>query len=698
MVPVLKKLPVSCNKDCGGGCPLLAHIEDGRLQRITNNPLKNPYMTGCVRGYQMPKVVYASDRLTSPLVRTGERGSGKFREISWEEGLDLVAQRLQEIGKKYGKGAILSIGGSGSCVGAVHNTALLKERFFRLLGNCTEPDGNYSEQAIEFTGAYLFGGAHTGLDPGTLQHSNLIILWGANIVDNRFGCEMESRIREARQRGAPVIVIDPRRTRTASRLGTTWIPVQPGTDSVLMAAVLHVLLDEGLVDRTSVERLSAGFGGLEAYIRGKNDRTAKTPERAERICGTPASRIRELALLYGKTKPAALLPGLSIQRTVGGEEAVRLTAALQVATGNVGILGGSTGGNILNKLPQPRCDTIRLHRVHRGPSISVSRWPDAVLGDTADCYPCDIQLIYSVGCNFLSQGSDIHKNIRAFQKVAFSVCHDYFLTPMAQYSDVVFPVTTFLERADVIFPRSNYLFYSHQVIEPVGDGKNDYDIFCELADRLGFLEEFSENRSSDAWLEHILARSEVPDIEAFKETGIHEGEEQCRTGLSDFVAEPEAHPLNTPSGKIQLDFAEYGETGFSPFPECRVLEKSKAFPLRLITPHARYRTHSQNHNIPWFRERQDRSLWMNPLDARARGIADGQEILVKSSRGCMRIEAHVTEDIMPGVVSALEGVWPEIDRDGIERAGSVNILTPTDPTEPSLGSRTHSVLVEVSTP
>ena len=125
----MKKLPVSCNKDCGGGCPLIAHIEDGRLQRITNNPLKNPYMTGCVRGYQMPKVVYAHDRLTSPLVRTGKRGSGKFSEISWEE----------------------------------------------------------------------------GLDPATLQHSNLIILWGANIVDNRFGCEMESRIREARPTAIPVI-------------------------------------------------------------------------------------------------------------------------------------------------------------------------------------------------------------------------------------------------------------------------------------------------------------------------------------------------------------------------------------------------------------------------------------------------------------------------------------------------------------
>jgi len=697
MVVVMKKLPVSCNKDCGGGCPLIAHVENGRLQKITNNPLRNRYMTGCVRGYQMPKAVYAPDRLRSPLIRTGERGSGQFKQASWEQALDLVAQQLQETGETYGKSAILPIGGSGSCVGAVHNTALLKDRFFRLLGNCTELSGNYSEQTIEFTGAFLFGGAFTGLDPGTLQHSNLIILWGANIVDNRFGCEMESRIREAKRRGVPVIVIDPRRNRTVSRLGTTWIPVQPGTDSVLMAAVLHVLLERGLVDHESVQRLSRGFEGLEAYIRGENDGMAKTPEWAESICGTPAPLIREFAALYGNTKPAALLPGLSIQRTWGGEEAVRMAAVLQIATGNVGIHGGSTGGNILNKLPQPLCETIRLNRANQGSSIPVSRWPDAVIGGTAEGDPCDVRLIYTVGCNFLSQGSDIHKNIQAFQKVRFSVCHDYFLTPTARYSDVVLPVTTFLERSDVIFPRSNHLFYSHKAIEPVEDVKNDYDILCELADRLGFMEEFSENRSAEQWIEHVLAGSEVQDIESFRETGIHVGEDQNRTGLSDFASDPKAHRLNTPSGKIQLDFSAYGETGFTPYPECRVLRQSESFPLRLITPHARYRTHSQNHNIPWFRERQDRSLWIHPTDAHSRGISNGQEVLVMSDRGRMRIAARVTEDITPGVVSAHQGVWPEIDRDGIEMAGSVNILTPTDPTEPSLGSRTHSVLVEVGT-
>jgi anaerobic dimethyl sulfoxide reductase subunit A len=692
---MVQELPVSCNKDCGGGCPLLARVENRRLVKITNNPLKNDYMVGCMRGLQMQRVVYAEDRVTRPLLRTGERGSGSFKEIGWEEALDLIADRLTGLMEKGKESCILPLGGSGSCIGAVHNTALLKERFFRLLGGCTEAAGNYSEQAIEFTSNYLFGGGHTGLDPGSLRHANLIILWGANIVDNRFGCEMEARIREARDRGVPVMVVDPRRTRTAIRLGTWWIPVRPGTDSALMSAVLFVLLKEGLVDRGAVNRLSSGFGGIERYITGDADGVEKSPEWAEGVCGTPAARIRDFALLYGRTKPAALIPGLSTQRTVGGEEAVRFAVSLQIATGNLGVTGGSTGANVLNKLPKPRCGTIALAREHGGPSIQVYQWPDAVLEGTAGGFPSDIRVLYIVGCNFLSQGSDIAKNLQAFTRVDFSVCHDYFLTPTARYSDLVLPVTTFLERADVVFPRSNYLFYSHRVIEPVGDSRNDYDIFCRLAERLGFLEEFSEGRAADQWLEHLLSKSEVADIESLKKTGIYTGHGQERVGLSEFAADPGSNPLRTPSGRVQLDFSPYGATGFENFPNCRILMVNEKFPLRLVTPHARFRIHSQNHNIPWFRALQDHRLWMNPADAGPRGITDDQEVLVQSDRGKMRIPVTVTEDIMPGVVSAYQGVWPVLDGSGTETAGSVNILTSTEPTTPSMGSRTHSVLVEV---
>jgi anaerobic dimethyl sulfoxide reductase subunit A len=689
-------LPVSCNKDCGGGCPLLAHVENSRLVKITNNPYKNPYMAGCVRGYQMPRVVYSKDRLKSPLIRNGPRGSDQFKEVSWKKALDHVSQKLLQTKEKHGEGSILPLGGSGGCVGAVHNTSFLKNRFFGLLGGYTKASGDYSEHAVEFVKPYLFSKAYTGFDPGTLKFSSLIVLWGANIIDTRFGSEMLARIREARKRNVPVIVIDPRKSSTAARLGSQWIPVKPGMDSALMAAVLWVIMEEEFIDRDAVARLSYGFDHFERYVRGLQDGQPRTPDWAERICGTDRNVIHRFARLYGTTKPASLIPGLSIQRTWGGEEAARMAVALQVATGNIGVPGGSTGGNVLNKLPHPRCGTIEPMDKTEGPSIQVYRWPDAVLHGKGGGYSSDIRVIYTVGCNLLTQGSDLNKNIRAFEKADFSVCHDYFLTPTARYCDVVLPVTTFLERNDIIFPRSNHLFYSHKVVEPLYESRNDYNIFCELADRMGFLEGFSENRSADEWIECLLDESEVEDVELFKNNGIYEGKDQLRTGLSVFATDPERHPLNTPSGRIQIYSEKYANTGFSPFPECRILPAEGEFPLRLITPHARLRIHSQNYNIPWFRKRQDDRLWMHPEDAQRRGISDGDIILVRSKQGSMKIELFVTEDIMPGVVSACEGVWPSFDEDGTERNGSVNVLTSTDPTEPSMGSRTHSVLVEVS--
>jgi anaerobic dimethyl sulfoxide reductase subunit A len=691
----LNRLPVSCNKDCGAGCPLIAHIEGDRIVKITNNPYANRYMTGCVRGYQMVRAVYAEDRLKQPLVRTGPRGSGEFKDATWKETLDLIAERLGETAQKHEYDSILPLGGSGSCRGALHNTALLKERFFSLFGGYTETTGNYSEQAVAFTCDLLFGHDHTGLDPATLQYSNLIILWGANIVDDRFGCEMETRIREQKKRGVPIIVVDPRRSRTVSRLGTCWIPVRPGTDSVLMAAVLNVLIKQNLIDRNAVKKLSIGFDNLESYILGRDGEQEKTPEWASGICGTPTETIVQFARQYGQIKPASLIPGLSIQRTIGGEEAVRMAVSLQVATGNLGIMGGSTGGSVLNKLPQPVCPTIKTASPKSSASVPVYHWPDTVLEGRNGGYPGDIRVIYNIGGNYLSQGSDIGKNIRAFQKVDFSVCHEYFLTPTARYCDVVLPVTTFLEREDIVFPLSNHLFYSYKVIDPLEGAKNDYDIFCELADRLGFGKQFSQNRTAAQWIDDFLDGSEVQDIEEFKRTGIYTGTEQQRVGLSHFVSDPKNAPLETPSGRIEIYSEKFAQTGFSPIPECRILQTVAKYPLRLITPHARFRIHSQNDNIPWFKEREDETLWLHPLDAEKRRIVEGQWILVQSERGSMRIRARVTEDIMPGVVCALEGVWPTFGDDGVEYAGSVNVLTPTDPTLPSQGSRTHSVLVDV---
>jgi anaerobic dimethyl sulfoxide reductase subunit A len=445
-----------------------------------------------------------------------------------------------------------------------------------------------------------------------------------------------------------------------------------------------------------VDKYTHGFEELEKHALGITDDVAKTPQWAEKVCGTDAEQIIQLAQLYGQTHPTALIPGLSIQRTIGGEEAIRMSITLQAATGNLGVLGGSTGGLTWGTLPSPRMGAVNVPPNPAGLSIPIYSWPDAILDGKQGGYPSDIKAIYNVGGNFLIQGSDIHKNIKAFNEVEFAVCHEQFLTPTAKYCDIVLPVTTFLERNDIVIPDGgNYLLFSNQAVHPIPEARNDYDVFCQLADRLGFLEEFSENKNEEEWLRSFVEDSEVPDYDEFKRSGIYMGKDQMRVGLSDFVVDPEANPLNTPSGLVEIYSKAYAETGYSPVPECRILQTDEEYPLRLVSPKSRYRINSQNDNIPWFKERERQELWIHPSDAACRGIGDEEGVYVSSPQGLLRIVTRVTEDIMPGVVCLLEGAWPSFDSEGVETAGSVNVLTSTVPTLPSHGSRTHSLFVQV---
>lgn len=690
-------VPVTCNKDCGGECPLLAHVRNGRVVEITNNPLGGPYLTGCARGRLLPDVLYAPDRLKKPLIRNGPCGSGGFREAGWPEALDLVAERLASIKARYGPGAVLHLGGSGAPRGALHNTHRLAKRFLSLSGGYTETYGNYSMAAADYVTPFVLGTRLAGIDPATLQFSKLIVLWGANISDTRLGTETEARIRDARNRGAGVIVIDPRRSTTVRKLATHWLPVHPGTDTALMMAVLYVLIREGLVNRPFVDRLSLGFDELERYVLGHGAEPAKTPAWAEALCGTPAEQIVDFAREYGATHPAALIPGLSIQRTVGGEEAIRTAIALQVATGNLGVLGGSSGALTWGLLPPPRMGAIGVPPNPCRAAVPVVQWPDAILDPAQFGLAHPIKAAYNVGGNYLVQGSDLHKSRQAFAALEFAICHDLFLTPTAQQCDVILPTTSSLERDDIIIPTGgNYLLFAHQAVPPLPETRNDYDIFCELAGRLGFLPEYSEGRDAAQWLAYLAEQSEVPDLDEFRRTGIYVAEDQLRVGLSDFVADPDRHPLATPSGRVEVSAAAYAETGFAPIPHCRILEATDEYPLRLVTPHPRFRIHSQYDNIPRFGRGETQALWIHPEDARLRGVEHGQPVLIRSPQGSVRIMACVTEEIMPGVVSLTEGVWPRFDADGIDRAGSPNVLTSTEPTLPSRATRTHSVLVEVT--
>jgi anaerobic dimethyl sulfoxide reductase subunit A len=691
-----QRLPISCDRDCGGGCPLTAHVHNGRVVKITDAPTGDGHFRGCLKGYRLCDTTYAPDRIRTPLLRTGARGSGGFQAVSWSTALDWVAARLDTLKHQYGSLSVLPHSGSGSCRAAVHNTSRLARRFFSGLGGFVDRCDSYSSAAADYTALGLFGTPWVGIDPDTLDQSKLIVLWGANICSARlFSSRLESIIAKARTNGTRVVVIDPRRSRTADRLADQWIPIRPGTDSAMMAAMLYVINSEGLLDSAFVARTTSGFDALIDSITGTTDGCPQNPRWAERICGVPAETIYELARRYGTAKPAALLPGLSIQRVVGGEENYRFATALQAATGNIGVDGGSSGG-AAGKLPGPEFPAIPVPDLTQMPTIPVYRWADMVLQGQKGGYPADIKAIYSVGANFLNQGSDIAKNRRAFLSVDLVVTHDLFMTPTARFSDAILPATTSLEREDVIFGGDNCLFYSSQAIEPLEGTRHDYDILGALADRLGFAQAFSQGRSANQWLALLMSRSEIDDIDHFKRTGVYMGRDQRRVGLRAFVENPHRAPLNTPSGKIEIRSTAFARDGAAAIPTVRNRKIDRRYPLTLITPHARFRINSQNSNLKWARRLLKRRIWMNADDAARRGLRTGDRVRVESRQGAMEIDVTLDAHIAAGCVVLFQGDWTACDAQGVETGGSANTLTSSTPTLPSQGSRTHSTDVEVT--
>lgn len=695
----MKTVPVFCGKDCGGNaCPLLVEIEGGRAVKMLHNPAGGRHIKACRRGFGLVRAHYAPDRLSRPLIRIGPRGSTSFREATWDEALDMIATRLRDIRARHGPASILSLASAGS-TGALHNTNTLTRRFLNVTGGCTTLAGSYSNGAARAVLPFLFGPQWkiSGFDAATTRSAEMIILWGANLLDTRLGSELPQRLREAKRRGAAIVVIDPRRTSTVAHASTWWMPCRPGTDAALMLATLYVLLDEGLVDRASVDSRAVGFERLERYVLGKDGGLAHTPAWAEEVCGVPAAEIRRFARAYAAARPAMLIPGFSIQRVHAGEETYRLTVALQLATGNFGMRGGSTG-SMNNSLPTPRVGTMDPLAPPGQLHVPVLHWPDAILRGTSGGYPADIHAVYVAGGNYVNQGADAHKSIAAFESLDFAVCHDMFFTPTARYSDVVLPAASPLEKEDIGIPwLGNYLLYKAAALPPGPSARPDWDIFCDLADRMGFGRAFSGDRTASQWIDAFLASSEVPDIAELKRTGVYLAPDQERIGLADFASDPAGHPLGTPSGKVELASERYErETGFPAIPTWRGQEGDERYPLSLLTPKRAERTHSQNGDRSSSLGPADHELEMHPSDAARRGIDPGGGARLFNERGVVHVRVRVSDDIMPGVVSLHEGIWFELDARGEDRAGSANILTGTNGTGSESSCIMHAIAVEVA--
>lgn len=677
----MKELPVFCGKDCGGdACPLVAKIDGGRVVGLRANPASRKGILPCAKGYALASHHYSPHVLRKPLVRHGPRGSGDFRETEIDEALDLAAEGLLKVKRRYGPTSIMDLSSAGS-TGALHNTSLLCRRFLNLFGGCVSLEGSYSSNAAKYALSKVFGSDFhsSGFDPQDALEAKAIVLWGANILEARLGAQLSHFVTAAARKGARIICIDPRATSTVSGLGAEWIPIRPATDCALMYAILRILDGQGTVDREYLRRRALGWEEIFRHCSGEGDGVPKTPEWASRICGISEDHILSLARLWTSVKPVMLIPGYSIQRTEWGEEAMRLSVLLQLASGNFSLKGGSAG-SLNNRSPKPRVGTIDSGDEDGNRRIPISRWPDAILGADETGHP-PIKAVYAAGSNLLNQGGDVKKNIEAFGRLDFAVCNELYLTPTARHCDVVLPAAGPLQKEDIGIPwDGSFLLYKPKILGYQGLERSDYEIFSALSYRLGFGEAYTQGRSETQWIEYFLENSEIPDKDAFKREGIYIKDSPPARPHVAFDRDPENMPLGTSSGK--LEFAYPGAARWREEDWARHVSGCAAL---LITPKKKERVHSQGGNDP--EAAKENRVQIHPDTAMRLGFEDGSLVRITSACGSGRGILALTESIRPGVASLYEGSWIDPEEKNI----SPNILTSSLGTRESASCVMHGI-------
>lgn len=720
----VRVVPTGGCYDCGGRCLIKVHVKNGVAFRVETDDGDEPQLRACARGRAFRQQVYSPERLRTPLKRTGPRGSGQFQPISWDEALDLVAGEMRRVKDAYGAKSILVLTYSGSSA-SLHTGTMTLRILLREFGGYMSAWGGASAESAVFASRATYGTLTTGNTRDDLVNSKLIILWGLNPATSIYSTNTSLHLARAREAGAKIITVDPRYTTSAAVFADQWVPIKPGTDTALMAAMAYVIVREGLQDTAFLERCTSGFDKFSDYVTGKEDGVGKTPAWAERITGVPAGTIMSLAREYATKKPAALIPGYAPGRTAHGEQYHRMASVLAAMTGNVGVHGGGAAGferGPVGPMVPPsfsqayegstyesRLKSLDIPGRLRSQPHCCRLW-DAILGGKAAGFPSDIKMAYVAYGNPLNQFPNLKKGIQALESLEFVVVHEQFMTATARYADVVLPVTTVWERNDIAraWLAGPYFLYANKAIEPVDDVRTDARICLDLAARLDlklpFLEmpEEEQVRQMAEGMGDVM--EEVKDFKAFKERGVHKIKVPGPVvSFAREVRDPDSHPFPTPSGKIEVFsklLADLDHPDIPPVP--KYLETwegpddplAREYPLQMVTVHSKARAHSCFDNNPWLREIALQRVAINIEDARSRGIEHGDLVRVFNGRGETIIAAEVTERVMPGVVALGEGAWYKPDEKGRDRAGSPNVLTKDD-YAPGGGFPYNTLLVQV---
>ncbi|MBE6128731.1 MAG: hypothetical protein E7185_05595 [Erysipelotrichaceae bacterium] len=726
--------------NCGGKCVIRPTVQEGCILKIESDLSSNdPQIRACVRGRGYRKTFLSPDRLRYPMKRIGERGSGKFRRITWQQAADEISREWIRIRDTYGPGSRYVNYATG--VTGVMRPSTLAKRLLAADGGYLGSYGSYSSACASYIAPYIFGDVFFGNSPADILNTNLVIFWGDNSTETIFGSERNYYLSKLKEKNIRVIAIDPRLSQTAITYADEWIPIRPTSDAALADAMAYTIFREGLQDQDYMDRYCIGFDeehmpegvgpneSYRSYLFGLQDGIERTPEWAEPLTGIPAEKIRSLAREFAAAKPACIMSGYGIQRTGNGEQAVKGIATLAAMTGNIGIPGGNAGGcGMTREHAGPPNAMPPVDNPYKG-SISIFLWTKAIEHGAEmtarndrvhgmDKLDANVRMILNLAGNTLiNQHSNIADTIRILKddsKCQLVVCSDIFMTPSARYGDYVLPGTSVFETDNINAPwrGSNYLLRNNKVIEPLFGAVFEWEWLKDIAGNLGLYETFTGGHpEADYWLRATYnalrkKEKELPDYDTFSALGGWQYKQpKIYIAFQEQIADPEHHPFKTPSGNIEIFSKTLYDmhledvpavTRYISCPEGPDDPLRKEFPLQLIGWHTRRRTHSMHDNNEWQDEVEKPGLWIHPDDAAARGITDGDEVRIYNDRGTVIIPAVVTARIMRGVVAMSQGGWYTPDQNGIDRRGSINVLTSSAyPTPLAKGNPQHTNLVEV---
>lgn len=679
-----------------------------------------------------------------PGASTETRGSDDFVRISWDEALDLIAGELKRVSESYGPGGVFGGSYGWKSSGKLHNCQSLLRRMLNigLNGQFVNSSGDYSTGASQVIMPHVMGTLEVyeqqTVWPVVVENTEVLVFWAADPLTT---CQISWTVadhdsypyfEQFRDTGKKVIVIDPVRTRTAEYFGAEVIAIRPNTDVALMLGIAHALFSEGLHDQAFLDEYTTGFPQFLAYLTGESDGTPKTPEWAAEITEVPAETIVELARLFASNR-TMLASGWSIQRQQHGEQAHWMLVTLASMLGQIGLPGGGFGlsyhyacggapsaramsvGGIPDGgaavegaawITEAGAFTIPVSRI-----VEMLENPGGSFDSNGEVLPFpDVRMAYWVGGNPFHHHQDRNRMIKAWQKLETVVVHDFQWTATARFADIVLPATTSYERNDIENVgdySSKALVAMKKVINPVFEARDDLAIFTDLADRLGVREAFTEGRDEMAWLRHLYEGGmsqaaasgvNVPDFNGFWETGIIEFEipdsAMKFVRYAGFRADPLFEPLGTPSGLIEIysrTIERMGYEGCPPHPTWLEPDEwsgeAAEYPLHVNTSHPDSRLHSQLNGTvlrDGYAVAGREPCLINPEDANARGIADGDVVRVFNHRGQFLAGAQVSNAVRPGVIRVNEGGWYDPVEGGeigtLCAYGDVNQLTGDVPT------------------